>query len=285
MAMQGFLVSHAIYAIVIFGVLEAMCIPISSELTFLLGGAIASGAVAGTHQHLSLALVIILGTLAEMVGSFIAYEVGRAGGRPLVHRVGKYVLVTQHDVDRAERFLVGRGAWALPVARMLPLIRAFASIVAGIVEVPRLRFLVLNLIGTLVYVVALSSAGYSLGGEWTKFNKTFSDASYVVVGLVVIALAVVVFHRLREFRKESAYAAKHGGTSQAGSDRQRSGRLYGYRAGRGHAGSHRHTCGDQRDLSRPRLQGSSSEAEVGQFEDRAVRESPAGDRQAGSALH
>jgi membrane protein DedA with SNARE-associated domain len=285
MAMQGFLVSHAIYAIVIFGVLEAMCIPISSELTFLLGGAIASGAVAGAHQHLSLALVIILGTLAEMVGSFIAYEVGRAGGRPLVHRVGKYVLVTQHDVDRAERFLVGRGAWALPVARMLPLIRAFASIVAGVVEVPRLRFWALNLIGTLVYVVALSSAGYSLGGEWTKFNKTFSDASYVVVGLVVIALAVVVFHRLREFRKESAYAAKHGGTSHTGSDRQRSGRLYGYRAGRGHAGSHRHTGGNQRDLSRPRLQGSSSEAEVGQFEDRSVRESPAGDRRAGSALH
>src|SRR5262245_41078970 len=60
--MQGFLVSHAIYAIVLFGVLEAMCIPISSELTFLLGGAIASGGVAGTHQHPSLALVIILGT-------------------------------------------------------------------------------------------------------------------------------------------------------------------------------------------------------------------------------
>jgi membrane protein DedA with SNARE-associated domain len=269
--MQGFLVSHAIYAIVIFGVLEAMCIPISSELTFLLGGAIASGAVAGTHQHPSLALVIILGTLAEMVGSFIAYEVGRAGGRPLVHRVGKYVLVTQNDVDRAERFLVGRGAWALPVARMLPFIRAFASIVAGIVEVPRLRFWVLNLIGTAVYVTALSSIGYSLGGEWTKFNKTFSDASYVVVGLVVIGLAFVVFHRLREFRKESAYAAKHGGTSQTGSDKQRSGRLCGYRAGRGHAGGHRHTGGDQRYLSRPRLQGSSSQADVGQFEDRAVR--------------
>ena len=214
--MTGFLASHAIYAIVLFGVLEAMCIPISSELTFLVGGAIASGAVIGTHQqatqHPSLALVIILGTLAELVGSIIAYGVGRAGGRPLVHRFGKYVLVTQRDVDRAERFLVGRGAWALPVARMLPVIRAFASLVAGVVEIPPLRFGVLNAIGTVVYVSVLSSIGYSLGGEWEKFNKTFSDVSYVLVALILLAIVGYVIHRLREFRKESAYAAKHGGT-------------------------------------------------------------------------
>jgi membrane protein DedA with SNARE-associated domain len=221
--MTGFLASHAIYAIVLFGVLEAMCIPISSELTFLVGGAIASGAVIGTHQqatqHPSLALVIILGTLAELVGSFIAYGVGRAGGRPLVHRFGKYVLVTQRDVDRAERFLVGRGAWALPVARMLPVIRAFASLVAGVVEIPPLRFGVLNAIGTVVYVSVLSGIGYSLGGEWEKFNKTFSAVSYILVGLILLAIVGYVIHRLREFRKESAYAAKHGGTSQVGSDR------------------------------------------------------------------
>jgi membrane protein DedA with SNARE-associated domain len=250
--MQGFLESHAIYAIVIFGVLEAMCIPISSELTFLVGGAVASGAVAGTTQHPSLALVIVVGTLAELVGSFIAYGIGRAGGRPLVRRAGKYVLVTQHDVDRAERFLVGRGAWALPVARMLPFIRAFASIVAGIVDVPPVRFAVLNLIGTVAYVVALSSIGYSLGSEWSKFNKTFSDASYVVVGVILIALVAIVLHRLRTFRKESTYAAKHGGTSQVGPDKQRSGHL---------------------------------QAEVGKLEDRAVRQAPPGDRRAGTALH
>jgi membrane protein DedA with SNARE-associated domain len=251
--MQGFLVSHAIYAIVLFGVLEAMCIPISSELTFLLGGAVAAGAGGiGVHQHPALALVIILGIVAELIGSFISYGVGRAGGRPLVSRWGKYLLVTHKDVDRAERFLVGRGAWALPVARILPVIRAFASLVAGVVEIPPVRFAVLNLIGTAIYVVAMSSIGYSLGSEWTKFNKTFSDVSYVLAGLVVIAIIGYVFHRLREFRKESAYAAKHGGTTQAGSDRERSGRLYRNRARRGAARGHRRVrCSrcDERDLS------------------------------------
>src|SRR5246127_5768589 len=135
--MQSFLVSHAIYAIV------------------LLGGAIASGGIPGTNQHPSLLLVIVLGTLAELVGSYISYYVGRVGGTPLVRRWGRYVLVTEGDVARAERFLVGRGVWALPVARMLPFVRAFASIVAGVVEIPPVRFGVLSLIGTLVYVAAV----------------------------------------------------------------------------------------------------------------------------------
>ena len=211
--MQSFIVSHAVYAIILFGVLEAMCIPWSSEVTFLIGGAVASGGLAGAHQHPSLLTVIILGTLAEMVGSYISYYVGRVGGKPLVHRWGRYVLVTEGDVARAERFLVGRGAWALPVARILPVIRAFASIVAGLVEVPPIRFGILSLIGTVIYVTALSSIGYSLGGEWTKFNHTFSLAGYVVAVLVVAALVVFAVHRVREFRREAAAgaAAKQGG--------------------------------------------------------------------------
>ncbi len=205
--MQSFLVSHAIYAVILFGVLEAMCIPISSELTFLLGGAVASGGIPGTQQHPSLVMVIVIGTLAELVGSFVAYYVGRVGGKPLVRRWGRYVLVTEGDVARAERFLVGRGVWALPVARMLPFVRAFASIVAGFVDIPPVRFGVLNLIGTLVYVVVLSSIGYSLGGEWSKVNHSLSTASYIVVAVVVLALIGFVIHRLREFRKENAARA------------------------------------------------------------------------------
>jgi len=215
--MQSFLESWGYVAIIIFGVLEAACIPISSELTFLLGGALASAGMSATH-HLNLALVIILGTLAELVGSYVSYAVGRVGGRPLVHRWGKYVLVTQRDVDRAEKFLVGRGAWAIPVARMLPVIRAFTSIVAGLVEVPPVRFGVLNLIGTVIYISVMSSIGYALGNQWDEFHSAFSVGTYVLVVVVVLAIAGYVFHRLRAVKKESAYAAKHGGKAQVRSD-------------------------------------------------------------------
>src|ERR1700679_2308534 len=202
--MQSFLVSHAIYAIILFGVLEAMCIPISSELTFLLGGAVASGGIPGTHQHPSLVLVIVVGTLAELVGSYISYYVGRIGGKPLVRRWGRYVLVTEGDVARAERFLAGRGAWALPVARMLPFVRAFASIVAGFVDIPPVRFGILSFIGTVIYIVVLSSIGYSLGGEWSKLNHSLSLASYILVVVVVLAIVGFVLYRLRAFRREEA---------------------------------------------------------------------------------
>jgi membrane protein DedA with SNARE-associated domain len=218
--MQSFLVSHAIYAIVLFGVLEAMCIPISSELTFLLGGAIASGGIPGTNQHPSLLLVIVLGTLAELVGSYISYYVGRVGGKPLVHRWGRYILVTEGDVARAERFLVGRGVWAVPVARMLPFVRAFASIVAGFVDIPPVRFGVLSFIGTLVYVVVLSSIGYSLGGQWSKIDHSLSTATYVLVAVVVVAIIGFVVYRLREFRKEAAAGTERGETP-TGPDRIR----------------------------------------------------------------
>jgi membrane protein DedA with SNARE-associated domain len=208
--MTGFLESAGIYAIILFGVLEAMCIPISSELTFLLGGALAGGALGAGHAHPSLVLVIVAGTLAELVGSYISYGVGRVGGHPLVRRWGRYVLITESDVGRAERFLAGRGAWALPVARMLPFVRAFASIVAGLVDIPPVRFGILNLIGTVIYVIALSSIGYSLGHEWSKVNHGITDVGYAVAAVVVIAIVAFVVYRLREFRREAAAGAVPG---------------------------------------------------------------------------
>ena len=107
--------------------------------------------------HLNLALVIIIGSLAELAGSYASYAVGRAGGRPLVRRLGRYVLVTEADVDRAERFLAARGSWAIAVGRMLPFVRAFISIVAGLVRVPPVRFGILSLTGTVIYAAAVAS--------------------------------------------------------------------------------------------------------------------------------
>lgn len=224
--MQGFLQSWGYVAIIVFGVLEAACIPISSELTFLLGGALASAGFSATH-HLNLALVIILGTLAELVGSYIAYGVGRAGGHPLVRRWGRYVLVTESDMARAERFLVGRGAWAVPVARMLPLVRAFAGLVSGIVGIPPVRFGVLNAIGTLIYVIALSSVGYALGGQWAKINHGLTYVSYALIVVVVLAIVAFVLIRLREFRKEAAGRGAVGDvpSGNGGRHRQQSDRL------------------------------------------------------------
>jgi len=93
-------------------------------------------------------------------------------------------------------------------------VRAFASIVAGVVDIPAVRFGVLSAIGTLVYVVALSSIGYSLGGEWAKINHSLTLASYVVVAVVVVAIVGFVLYRLREFRREQSASGKHRRSTQ-----------------------------------------------------------------------
>jgi len=205
--MESFLTSAGYAALILFGFLEAACIPISSEITFGFAGVLAY------QGHLNLALVIIIGSLAELAGSYASYAVGRVGGRPLVHKLGRYVLVTESDVSRAERFLEGRGAWAIVVGRMLPFIRAFTSIVAGLVRVPAIRFGVLSLIGTVIYATVLSSLGYALGSTWNKVSHGLTVVGYVLFAIVVIAIVGFVAYRLRQFRRE---AQLRPGSSDAG---------------------------------------------------------------------
>jgi len=126
------------------------------------------------------------------------------------------VLITRSDVDRAERFLAGRGSWAIPVARMIPVVRAFASIVAGLTEMPLARFAVLSAIGTVIYAAAFSAIGYAVGSAWHSVAHDVSIAGYIVVVLVVAAIVGFVFIRLRAFRREAAGAAEAPGPPAAG---------------------------------------------------------------------
>jgi membrane protein DedA with SNARE-associated domain len=202
--MESFLTSAPYAALILFGFLEAACIPIPSEVTFGFAGVLAY------QGHLNLVLVIIIGSLAELAGSYASYAVGRRGGKPLVQKLGRYVLVTQGDVDRSERFLAGRGAWAISVGRMLPFIRAFTSIVAGLVRVPAARFGVLSLIGTVIYATVLSLIGYEVGHAWGSINHGLTIATYILVAIVLIVIAGFVIYRLRQFRREAAQAKAAG---------------------------------------------------------------------------
>ena len=195
--MESFLTSAGYAGLILFAFLEAACIPISSEITFGFAGVLAY------QGHLNLALVIILGTLAELGGSYASYAVGRIGGRPLVTKLGRYVLVTESDVSRAERFLEGRGMWAIPVGRMLPFVRAFTSIVAGLVRVPAGKFGILSLIGTVLYVAALSSIGYALGSTWQSVSHGLAVVGYVLFALVVLAIVGFIAYRWRAVRREN----------------------------------------------------------------------------------
>jgi membrane protein DedA with SNARE-associated domain len=199
--MQTFLTHAGYLALILFGVVEACCIPISSEITFGFAGVLAA-----QGHHFSLALVIIIGSLAELAGSFLAYGVGRWGGRPGVERFGRYVLLTSRDLDRAERFFAGRGAWAVLIIRLIPVLRAFGGLASGIVEVPVAQFAIFNAIGTVIFASVLSSIGYAVGNTFTSVSKDLSIGGYVIAALFILALAGAVLIRLREVRREKAAA-------------------------------------------------------------------------------
>ena len=195
--MQGFLIHAGYPAIILLAFLEACCIPISSEVIFGFAGVLAY------QGHLNLALVILVGALAELVGSYVSYAVGRVAERPAIERLGRYVLITRSDISRTERFMGGHGSWVIPVGRVIPIVRSFTSLVAGFAGVPALRFGVLNLIGTVAYVTAMSSIGYAVGPAWNRVSHDLSVGGYVIVGLIVVAIAIFVVIRLRELRRES----------------------------------------------------------------------------------
>ena len=209
--MESFLTSAGYAALILFGFLEAACIPISSEITFGFAGVLAY------QGHLNLALAIIVGSLAELAGSYASYAVGRVGGRPLVYRLGRYVLVTESDVGRAEGFLEGRGAWAIPVGRMLPFVRTFTSIVAGLVRVPAIRFGILSLIGTVLYAAVVASLGYALGSQWQRVSHGLSVLGYLLFALIVVAIVGFIAYRWREYRRETRGASGKGRVAR-GSD-------------------------------------------------------------------
>jgi membrane protein DedA with SNARE-associated domain len=199
---ESFLIHAGYGALILFAFLQGCCVPIPSEVTFGFAGVLAF------QGHLNLALVIVLGTLAELAGSFVSYAAGRLVERPVIEKFGRYLLITKSDLDRAERFLTGRGAWAIPLGRVLPLVRSFTSLVAGFAGVPALRFGILSLTGTVIYVAAVAGVGYGVGSAWHRVTHELSQASYVIVAVAVVAVVVFVIFRLRELRRDAAESAR-----------------------------------------------------------------------------
>ncbi len=196
--MESFISEWGLAAVFLFGFLEAACVPIPSEITFGFAGVLAY------QGHFSIAAVIIIGTIAELLGSFLSYYVGRVAERPVIERFGRYLLITGADLDRAERFFAGRGAFAVPLGRALPVVRTFVSIVAGFIEMPPMLFGVLSLIGTAIWVTAISLVGYAVGSAWQSIAHGIAIAGYLIAALVVLAIVAFIAHRLREVRREMA---------------------------------------------------------------------------------
>jgi membrane protein DedA with SNARE-associated domain len=199
---EEFLKSAGYSAVFVLSFISAMGLPVGAELALIGGGAFASGMVAGEGKPLNLAVVIILAIVAEVLGSVAGYAIGRYGGRPLVDKVGKYVLLTHKDLDRAEAWFARRGEPVVLFGRFIPLLRSFVSFAAGLGEMAVAKFLLYTVIGCAVWCTALCVLGYNLGATYNSVVKSFSDAGYVLAALAVVAVAVVFWHRYRSYKAE-----------------------------------------------------------------------------------
>ena len=163
------------------------------------GGALATSAFASAqHVHpLSFVGVSMIGVAGSVAGSWAAYAIGSVGGRPLVERWGRYLLIRPHEVDRAERWFDRHGEAAVFWTRLVPLARAFISLPAGVARMPFWRFTLYTLFGVVPWCFGLAGAGYLLGGSYKKVIHYFLPVSIVVAVLLVGWLGLWVVRRLR----------------------------------------------------------------------------------------
>lgn len=191
---QHFVESSGYLAIFVLCVLQSCCVPTSSELTLGFAGYFAY------QGHLSLPGVIAVGAVGELVGAFVAWFIGRTWGRAFVDRFGRYLLLSHRDLDRAEAWYGRHQRWGVFGSRLLPVIRNFVALPAGVAEVPVVRFGLLTAAGSLIWDGAMAIIGYEVGSSWKSIMHGFSDAGYLLGGLAVLAVAVFLVHRYRSYK-------------------------------------------------------------------------------------
>ncbi len=195
--MQAFIMNYGYLAIFVLMLAESACIPVPSELTMLFGGALAGGAV--PSAHLNLVLVVAAGVAGNVAGSYIAWGIGRYGGRAAWRRWGRHLLLRNDDIDRAERWFGRHGPKAVFFGRLLPVIRTFISLPAGFAEMPPARFGIYTVAGCIPWTLGLGWAGYAVGRNWQAVASAFHGPTYALAALVVVlaVAAVVVLWRRR----------------------------------------------------------------------------------------
>ena len=189
---------HGYLAIFLLMTLESACIPIPSEAVMLFGGALAAGiTVAGTTTHLNVFDVGLIGAVGNLLGSAIAYLVGRTGGRVLVEKWGKYLLIRARDIDKAEAFFRKKGDWAVLIGRVLPVVRTFISFPAGIAEMPIYKFAAFTFIGSLPWTFALAYTGQALASNWQSVSNLSTPIS-IVFGIILLAIILWWYLKRRQ---------------------------------------------------------------------------------------
>ena len=199
--------------IVVAMAIESCCIPLPSEIVMPIAGILISQATVQKHLPgtspsfplwLNLVLVALAGSLGCLIGSMAAYGIGYAGGRPLMLKYGRYVLISQHDADKADRFFQRWGSATAFFSRLLPVVRTYISLPAGITKMPFGKFCLYTFLGSFPWCLLLAYIGTVLGNNLDKLSPIFHDLDVVILVAVVILVVLYVWRHIRNDRRARA---------------------------------------------------------------------------------
>ncbi len=222
-AVTGVIGDYGLYAVFLLMFVDAI-FPAASELVMVYAGAIAVGAFPGSEVTLfgreiestawAYIAIALAGTIGYTLGSILGWAIGRYGGRPYLERHGRWLHVTPEKLDRADDWFERYGDATVFVSRMIPVVRSFVSIPAGIGEMPLARYTVLTFLGTLPWCFGLAAVGLALGSQWEEFHDTFRYADYAIVALVVAGVAALAFRAYRRRTRKRALERSPEGTGR-----------------------------------------------------------------------
>jgi membrane protein DedA with SNARE-associated domain len=199
-ALTSLIGDHGLYAVFLLMLVDAV-LPAASEVVMVYGGAVAAGAFAGQDvvlfgreldsgfpAYLGIALA---GTVGYVLGSILGWAIGAYGGRPFVERRGRLLHLGPERLERADRLFERYGDMTVLVGRVLPVVRSFVAIPAGLGRMPLGRYTLLTIPGSAVWCFALAGVGWGLGANWERFHDAFKYADYAVAAVIVLGLVVV----------------------------------------------------------------------------------------------
>ena len=170
--------------------IESACIPLPSEVIMPFSGYLAS---TGAFTLLGITLA---GAFGNVVGSVIAYYIGAYGGRPFIEKYGKYMLMREKDIEIADKWFQKYGQWVTFFSRMLPIIRTFISLPAGMARMPFVKFVILTFLGSVPWCLMLGYIGLKLGQHWHDIHNYFKHIDVVIAVLLLAGIIYFIWHHL-----------------------------------------------------------------------------------------
>lgn len=178
--------------------IESACIPLPSELIMPLAGWMLIRNMGLGPEYVLLAGVY--GAIGCVLGSVVAFGVGKWGGRPLLEKYGKYILISRHDMEIADRWFTKHGSLSIFVSRLLPVVRTYISLPAGIAEMHFWKFVIYTFLGSFIWCAGLAYGGYLLGEHWDKIRAVMQPADPFIIAVILVLIGLYIYRHIKHTR-------------------------------------------------------------------------------------